>query len=213
MSGSLKCVGIALTVLLAVGCDKRGSRSPDPCGDGGCAELEQCELGTCDFGFDPNDTTITAHSPNAGSFADGTSATCPFDPSELPPEATLLDDSKVPQFNRGRARATNYSKHGGFLQDHQIHEHMLGYQGHLFDCLDMAACYSEEVIGSGELDFQFELEPNGKVSAVSVTTSDELTTPVVLACARRSLYDFKFPAYNGARMVVSYSVEISADEY
>ena len=44
----------------------------------------------------------------------------------------------------------------------------LQMQGRLFECLDLAACYSEDVLSTGELDFRFELEPDGRVSAVSV---------------------------------------------
>jgi hypothetical protein len=86
-------------------------------------------------------------------------------------------------------------------------------QGQLFDCLDLAACYSEDLISTGEMDFQFELEPNGRVSAVSVEPSAELDQPVVRACARRSVYETQFPAWRGARMVVSYRVEIDEGEY
>lgn len=199
-----------LGLLVAAGCQRQATNRPDPCADGTCPEATACELGRCEFAFDPDDTTITSNSPNAGTFAEGTTATCPYDPSELPPMEALLDDSEIPEFDRGRGRGTNYRTGRRFLQEHEIHSHMLGYQGELFDCLDIAACYSEETLGAGALDFQFELEPNGKVSAVTVTTSEELDSPVVLACARKSLYEFRFPSYQGARMVVSYSLEISA---
>jgi hypothetical protein len=196
--------------LVAVGCQRRASNTPEPCGDGGCQQVDTCEFGSCAFDFDPSKSTISSNSPRAGTFSEGATASCPYDPDELPPLEALLDDSVVPEFERSRSRSANNRSGGGFLQDHEIHSHMLGYQGHLFDCLDMAACYSEDELGDGELDFEFELEPNGKVSAVSVQTSEHFSSPVVRACARKSLYEFRFPSYKGARMVVSYSLQISA---
>lgn len=201
---------MALGLLIAVGCQRQSSKHPDPCSDGGCQEPTSCEFGSCDFEFDRSRSTISSNSPRAGSFADGATASCPYDPAELPPMEVLLDDSVVPEFKRGRSRSANNRSGTAFLQDHEIHSHMLGYQGRLFDCLDMAACYSEEELGGGELDFEFELEPNGKVSAVSVKTSEQFASPVILACARKSLYEFRFPSYEGARMVVSYSLQISS---
>jgi hypothetical protein len=121
----------------------------------------------------------------------------------------LADDSHIPEFKKGRDRRTNYKAGRAFLQDHELHERLLEMQGRLFECLDLAACYSEDVLSTGELDFNFELEPDGRVSAVSVQPSTELDQPLVRACARRSLYDATFPTWNGGRMVVSYRVEIS----
>jgi hypothetical protein len=209
MTPESRALTVAFGLLLVAGCQRQVTTSPDPCADGGCGEAS-CEFGSCGFEFDRSRSTISSNSPRAGTFAEGTSASCPYNPDELPPMEALLDDSIVPEFKRNRSRSANNGSGGGFLQDHEIHSHMLGYQGRLFDCLDMAACYAEHELGDGELDFEFELEPSGKVSAVSVKTSEQFSSPVVLACARKSLYEFRFPSYQGARMVVSYSLQISA---
>ena len=209
MLRSSKGLSVALGLVLLAGCQRQGTQSPDPCGAGGCQEVS-CEFGSCGFDFNPSKSTISSNSPRAGTFAEGATASCPYDPAELPPMEALLDDSIVPEFKRHRSRKANHNLGGAFLQDHEIHSHMLGYQGRLFDCLDMAACYSDHELGDGELDFEFELEPTGKVSAVSVKSSEQFSNPVVLACARKSLYEFQFPSYDGARMVVSYSLQISS---
>jgi hypothetical protein len=154
------------------------------------------------------DNLGTEHSPNAGSFAEGATAACPYPANELPPKETLFDDSKIPEFNRARARRANNTAGGDFLQDHEHHQHLLSVQGALFECLDLASCYEEEALAGGELDFQFELEPTGRVSAVSVQPSDELNLPIVRACARKSVYQARFPSWKGARMVVTYTVQI-----
>ncbi len=137
------------------------------------------------------------------------SAECPFPQSEIPPIEVLLDDSNIPEYRRSRKRRDNHAEGQAFLQDHELHEHLLSVQGDLFECLDLAACYDLEAAGTGALDFQFELEPTGEVSAVSVLPSDALDQPIVRACARRSVYQSRFPSWSGSRMVVDYSVEIS----
>jgi hypothetical protein len=194
---------------LALAACKRSRGSDDPCAGGACNELQDCELGVCPDDDPFAGSTIAGHSPIAGTENENLQAECPFADGEVPPMEELLNDTSIPEFRRGRARRTNYSAGAEFLQDHQLHENLLQMQGRLFECLDVAACYSEEVLATGALDFEFELEPSGRVSAVSVQPSAELDQPLVRACARRSLYEAKFPTWRGGRMVVSYSVEIS----
>ena len=153
--------------------------------------------------------TISNHSFSEGRTHDGLDAECPFEQSEIPSMDVLLDDTSIPEFRRARARRDNHAQGQAFLQDHELHEHLLSVQGALFECLDLAACYELEAAGTGALDFQFELEPTGKVAAVSVSTSEELDQPIVRACARRSVYESRFPAWDGSRMVVDYSVQIT----
>lgn len=198
---------VPLGILAVLGCRREDTTTPDPCEGGDCQT--QCEFGPPPC-WDPFEgKTVSNHSPIAGTFDDDLNASCPFPPEEVPPLEALLDDSKIPEFDRGRRRRTNYSSGGQHLQDHELHQHLLGVQGALFECLDLAACYQEgEPVGTGELDFRFELEPNGQVSAVSVQPSAGLDQPIVRACARRSVYEFKFPSWKGARMVVDYRVQI-----
>ena len=188
------------------GCSKRGS---DPCANGACDAVPECELGMCD-----GDELVVGggkgrHSFDEGVTHDRMSAQCPFLESEIPSMETLLDDSHIPEYRRSRKRRANHTEGQAFLQDYELHEHLLTVQGALFECLDLAACYDLEAAGTGALDFQFELEPSGQVSAVSVMPSAELDQPIVRACARRSVYESQFPTWNGSRMVVDYSVEIS----
>ncbi len=193
---------------LAGGCGK--NRRADPCANGACDGVPECELGICEGDeLQLGGRTISSHSPNEGTTNERLSAECPFLESEIPPMETLLDDSHIPEYERGRARRANHTQGGDFLQDHELHEHLLMVQGSLFECLDLAACYEIEAAGTGALDFQFELEPDGKVSAVTVVPSEELDQPIVRACARRSVYESQFPTWKGSRMVVDYSVEIS----
>lgn len=192
---------------LAAGCASR--KHSDPCANGACDGIPECELGLCDDDLVLGGRTISSHSLEEGTTNERLSAQCPFPQNEIPQMETLLDVSKIPEYRRSRQRRDNHAQGAAFLQDHELHEHLLTVQGALFECLDLAACYDLEAVGTGALDFQFELEPNGQVSAVTVVPSPELDQPIVRACARRSVYESTFPSWAGSRMVVDYSVEIS----
>lgn len=205
MVSRLAPLGLAMLCLVACRRD-HASAEPDPCADGTCPAVSDCELGSC---MDGDIAEMRReHSPQAGTLVES-GAACPYVDGALPPKHEIADDSGIPQFKRARSRGTNMDSGHARPQDIDLHAHLLGVQPRIFECIDLAACYSDiDPYVAGELEFQFELEPSGKVSAVSVKPSPSLADPVVQACARRSLYEFGFPAWNGARMVVSYRVEI-----
>ncbi|MFO0636438.1 MAG: AgmX/PglI C-terminal domain-containing protein [Nannocystaceae bacterium] len=197
-------LAIALCSLLA--CRRDDTAAVDPCAGGACAPAPDCELGSC-MGDAP--TLVSQHSPIAGTEIEA-GATCPYVDGVLPPRESVLDDKHIPEFKQGRSRRTNMDSGEATPQDIQLHEQLMGVQGRIFECLDLAACYDQSMdpFTAGELDFKFELEPNGRVSAVTVVPSPELADPLVKACARRSLFEHRFPSYSGARMTVSYRIEI-----
>ena len=201
MSG-LRHVLLIAAACTTLACQKSGSTAtPEP------SASDDCELGSC---MGPEVELLSRdHSPMAGTFEEGASE-CPYAEGQIPPKDKLLNDRDIPEFNRGRARGSNYLATNARVQDIDLHEQLLGVQGRIFECIDLLACYDEEApeFPAGELEFQFELEPSGKVSAVSVKPSKGLEDPIVRACARRSLYEYEFPKWNGARMVVSYRIEI-----
>lgn len=206
---SLRLAGLSFGVVAMAACHGK-TKSVDPCANGQC-QVNDCELGICDDNDDPfSGSTVANHSQAAGAFSESENATCPFPTEELPPLEVYLDDTEIPEFDRRRRRRANFAAGHAFLQDHELHEHLLGVQGALFECLDIAQCYNEDVIAnSGALDFEFWLEADGTVSAVSVNPTEELDQPVIRACARKSVYNARFPSWNGGGMVVSYSVEFS----
>lgn len=203
-SASATCFAIGL--LVSAGCVKR-SEAPDPCAGGGC-EAEACPL--CDLeadGVGP-ETTVRQHSDQNGTEAEGLLGECPLPEEEVPPLATL-DSSAIPEFDAKRSRRSNMNAGERALQEIDLHEHMMGMQSRIFECIDLAACYEGgDALGGGDLDFRFELSPSGKVMAVSVTPSEGLAHPGVVHCARRSLYELRFPSYDGGSMMVSYSMQI-----
>jgi hypothetical protein len=199
-------VGFAIGLLVAAGCEKR-SEAPDPCAGGGC-EAEACPL--CDLDADGAGPTSTVrqHSDRSGTLAEGLLGECPLPEEEVPPLAEL-DSSSIPEFDGKRSRRSNMNAGEVALQEIDLHEHMMGMQSRIFECIDLAACYEGgDALGGGDLDFRFELAPSGKVMAVSVTPSEGLAHPGVVHCARRSLYELRFPRYDGGAMMVSYSMQI-----
>ena len=132
---------------------------------------------------------------------------CPFEPDEVPPLSTF-DDSRIPEFDAGRNRRSNMNSGEGRLDDVALYERMIPLQDEVFRCLDIAACYTQESIGTGELDFQFELASNGRVRSATVHPSEELDVGPVVSCARMALASMKFPAYDGGNMHVSYQLSI-----
>jgi len=199
---------LAIAVLGLVACRRdAASDTPDPCRDGSCAPAPDCTLGDCMTPQAPS--LISQHSQQDGTEIEE-GAACPYTDGALPPKATVADDSGIPEFKRGRTRRSNNDTGAAQPQDVELHAQLMQVQGRIFECIDLAACYSPDIdpFVAGEIEFQFELEPTGKVSAVSVKPSPSLADPVVRACARRSVYEHEFDEWNGARMVVSYRVEV-----
>ncbi len=185
----------------------------------GCNRHEaSAEPGTsaaaCNPADDCNDliggSTVRQHSDQAASFA-ALSQGCPHAPEDVPPLASL-EDGSIPEFNAKRSRLSNMHRANERLEDIDLHAHMMGMQVQLFACVDLAACYEDgaELSGEGELDFDFELYPDGRVVAVSVRPSPGLDHPSVVACARRTMASHRFPRYDGGQMMINYSVTIEA---
>lgn len=202
---------LAITLLLAVsgvgvGCERESLATVDPCGNGACAPQPDCELGDCVDGLP---TLASSHSQSAGTEIEA-GASCPYLDGVLPAKAAVLDTRDIPEFKRARSRRTNMDVGEDTRQNIDLHAELMPVQGAIFECIDIAACYSSDMdpFVSGDLEFQFELEADGHISAVSVVPSATLSDPVVAACARRSVFEFKLPNYEGARMTVSYRVEI-----
>lgn len=202
-------IAIAIGLGLAASCEK-ASEIPDPCAGGGCGG-EYCPL--CDLEADGvGPSTVRQHSEQSGTEAEGLLGECPLAEEEVPP-LTELDSSSIPEFNGRRSRRSNMHAGERQMQEIDLHEYMMGMQSRIFECIDLAACYEGgEELGSGELDFQFELASTGKVLSVSVTPSEGLSHPGVVHCARRSLFELKFPSYDGGAMMVSYSMQIELGE-
>lgn len=168
----------------------------------------------CNPADDCNDllggSTVRQHSDSAATFVELTEG-CPYAPKDVPPLASL-DARSIPEFDAARSRTSNMHRGDEWLQDIDLHEHMMGMQPQLFACVDLAACYKRNraFTGWGELEFDFELYPDGHVVAVSVVPSPGLAHRAVVACARRTLAGYRFPSYDGGQLMINYTVTIEA---
>lgn len=199
IGGALLVAGLGL----GLGC-KRDEASAEP-GSG---------VADCNPADDCNDmfggSTVRQHSDRAATFAE-LSHGCPHAPKDVPPLESL-DDGSIPQFSASRSRRSNMHRGDERLQDIDLHAHMMGMQGELFACVDLAACYDDgaKLSGQGDLDFDFELHPDGHVVAVSVRPSPGLDHPSVVACARRAMQRYRFPRFDGGQLMINYTVTIEA---
>jgi hypothetical protein len=201
IGAALLSMGLGLGAGPGVGC-KRDEATVDPgAGAAGCNPADDCnEL--------IGGSTVRQHSERAATFAE-LSHGCPHAPEDVPPLESL-DDGSIPEFKASRSRRSNMHKGDERLQDIDLHAHMMGMQAQLFACVDLAACYEDgaALSGQGELDFDFELHPDGHVVAVSVRPSEGLDHPSVVACARRTLARYRFPRYDGGQLMINYTVTI-----
>lgn len=188
----MRCTGIIVSALVLMGCHRAAAPEMTAPMAGAEPAEEQLEA----LIVDDHPTTV------AGAYGE-----CPFEPSALPP-LSAFDDSKLPQFNAARDRSSNMHRGEGRLDDSQLAERMRPLETEIFRCIDIAACYTSESVGAGELDFEFELGADGKVRAATVRTSDALDVGPVVPCARMALAELKFPAYDGGNMMVSYQLSI-----
>jgi hypothetical protein len=201
--GSSWCVLSGLALVLGLGCNRGQEETVSP----------DIDLSDCNPADDCNDMfrgeTVRDHSEQAGTFVELSPGECPYAPDEVPSPESLVD-VKVPEFDAARQRASNMHKGDQRLQDIDLHAHMMGMQPQIFACIDLAACYEDgaELPGAGDLDFDFELHPDGHVAAVSVRASPGLDHPSVVACARQAMYEYRFPSYDGGQMMVEYTMTI-----
>lgn len=197
------CTVGGVVLVLGWGCNRWQDETVSPMD----SLSDDCDpVDDCDGLF--RSTTIREHSAQAGTFAPVNEG-CPYAPDEVPTPESLVDHG-VPEFNEARHRASNMHKGEDRLQDIDLHAHMMGMQSQIFACVDLASCYEDgaELPGSGDLAFDFELHPDGHVAAVSVKASPGLDHPSVVACARQSMFEYRFPRYDGGHMMVEYTMTI-----
>ena len=200
------CMAGGLSLVAFAGCN----RSEEPVSNPPLSWTqvqEECSIADdCDDLF--GGSTVRQHSEQSATYAE-LSVGCPYAPEDVPAPEALVDQT-VPEFNARRGRASNMHRWEESLQDIDLHQHMMGLQGTIFGCVDLAACYEDgaDLPGAGDLDFDFELEPNGRVAAVSVEVSPGLDHPSVVACARQAMFEYRFPSYDGGQMMVEYTMTI-----
>ena len=73
-------------------------------------------------------------------------------------------------------------------------------------CVTTASRYGE--IGACSLKFKLRILPAGKVESVSVSAPASLRVWGIVPCARKAVFEHRFPAFDGPAIVVSFGVDI-----
>jgi hypothetical protein len=199
-----------LLVFLALGmtgCSARKSASktaadapPSSACGRDCGPMDACIEGVCR----KNPFMHGAARPDAVEAT--ASAVCPYASSEIPP-VDDIPDAGVPEYDAARTRVVDMQGKNERLSDEVLDGHLEAIHPRLMECIDLGACYADDPLFGGTFDFQLRVAGSGAVTEASVTTSPQLQLEPIVACARRSVAEVRFPPFEGT-MSVTYSVVI-----
>lgn len=132
---------------------------------------------------------------------------CPYEEDDVPPYVPV-DDGHVPGLEPGRTRMTNMDAGDETIHNEALLQRLDRATTEVLTCVSVSACYDERPLEPGEIDLVFEVAPSGDVRGVDVELTGGLDHKGIRECARLSIWDTKFAAFDGADMVVSYQLEI-----
>jgi hypothetical protein len=128
------------------------------------------------------------------------------EPAEASPPFVPVDDSRVPQFSNAEPQALDMKAGSERLGESELDRHFAQVTPQIQRCVTTASAHGD--IGAGSLKFKLRVLPSGKVESVSLTAPTSLRVWGIPSCARRAVYDHRFPAFDGAAMAVTFSVDI-----
>jgi hypothetical protein len=125
---------------------------------------------------------------------------------EPPPPFVPVDDSRVPAFSNDAPQVLDLKAGSERLDQRTLDQHFARVTPEIQGCVTTASRYGD--VGSGSLNFKLRILPSGKVESVSATAPADLRVWGIVPCARKAVYDHRFPAFDGAAMAVGFSVDI-----
>lgn len=133
------------------------------------------------------------------------------DAGEPPPDEQLppfvpVDDSKIPAFSNSEPQVLDLKAGSERLDERTLDKHFARVTPAIQACVTHASRYGE--VGAGSLEFKLRILPSGKVEGVSATAPPSLRAWSIPACARKAVYQHKFPSFDGPALAVSFSVDI-----
>jgi len=216
MLAALRAAPIALAVLAGVGVACT-TEVRQPC-SGACGPGTECVNDRCEAVAPP----VSDEPPGKrkrkgkrgrrGAAAGGAAAgdDVPGDvgdpPGEALPPFVPVDDSRVPQFSNAAAQTLDMNAGTERLSESELDRHFAQVTPQIQRCVTTASAYEE--IGAGSLKFKLRVLPSGKVESVSLTAPASLRVWGIPSCARRAVFDHRFPSYDGAAMGVTFGVDI-----
>lgn len=126
------------------------------------------------------------------------------EPAALP--FTPVDDRHIPHFSNDKAQALDLNAGSERLSESVLDRHFAQITPTIQGCVTTASRHGE--VGSGRLSFKLRILPSGKVESVSVKAPASLQAWGIPPCARKAVFDHRFPAFDGASMGVDFAVDI-----
>lgn len=123
-----------------------------------------------------------------------------------PPPYVPVDDSKIPDFSDAEPQVLDLKAGSERLDERTLDQHFARVTPEIQRCVTTASRYGE--IGAGSLRFKLRVLPSGKVESVTITAPASLRVWSIPACARKAVYQHKFPSFDGPAMAVSFSIDI-----
>lgn len=130
-----------------------------------------------------------------------------YDDVQLPPFVPV-NDRNVPRFDRKRVQTISMQDGDERISDHEIRQEMRKLEPAFNRCLERAAQYSADELGSGSFDFEFGVRSNGKVNGVNVRAPKHLRVFGTIPCMRKALFEHRFRAFDGPTMGVDYGFSV-----
>ncbi|MBL9100406.1 MAG: hypothetical protein JNL82_05585 [Myxococcales bacterium] len=127
-------------------------------------------------------------------------------PDQPPPPFVPVDDSKIPAFSDSEPQVLDLKAGSERLEQRTLDQHFARVTPEIQGCVTTASRYGE--VGSGSLAFKLRILPSGKVEGVNVAAPTSLRVWGIPPCARKAVYQHRFPAFDGPAMAVSFSVDI-----
>jgi hypothetical protein len=193
-------------------------RDPAPAGDcaGLCGPGTECVDGRCAPAAavpEPEPPIVKGKKGKRGRKGGGNAAggdeagagETPAGDAPLPPFVPV-DDSKIPAFSDAEPQVLDLKAGSERLEERTLDQHFARVTPDIQACVTTASRYGE--VGAGSLKFRLRVLPSGKVESVSLTAPASLRVWGIPPCARKAVYQHRFPAFDGPAMGVSFSVDI-----
>lgn len=193
-------------------------REPAPIVDcaGRCGDGTACVSGRCEVAAAPAPEPETAPAKRkgkrgrrsgGGAAAGGAGGEeAPAEGEPPPPPFVPVDDSRIPEFSNAEPQALDLKAGNERLSEPVLDRHFAQVTPTIQGCVVTASRYGE--VGAGSLRFKLRVLPSGKVESVSVTAPASLRVWGIPACARKAVFEHRFPAFDGAAMGVNFSVDV-----
>lgn len=194
--------------------------APEPCG-GRCGPGTACVEDRCEAlpGTEPAAAELPAKKGKrgkrgkrgaaaagepAGAAAGETTAAGAGD-EPLPP-FVAVDDRKIPEFSAAEPQALDMKAGSERLSEAVLDQHFARVNPAIVACVTTASRYGE--LGSGSLKFKLRILPTGKVESVSVTAPASLKVWGIVPCARKAVFEHRFPTFDGPAIAVNFGVDV-----